>query len=172
MSSVAGRFLQIPRRALWHSLFHFIIPWKLAMPGFMSSNSPSRCSLTLKWMSGKVARNFYVMISGWDLFCLGIFCYQGAPARGASLKLFDENGHVQKCVIDAGRYGPLDKCSLWIVCEGSSFGLLNLDVPISGAFREICTTFVNELKSILMVLFKLLQKRWKWIETGCHELWM
>jgi hypothetical protein len=46
---------------------------------------------------------------------------------------------------------------------------LNFDVPISGAFREICTTFVNELKSILMVLFKLLQKRWKWIETGCHE---
>ncbi|CAM6010233.1 unnamed protein product [Sphagnum balticum] len=42
----------------------------------------------------------------------GSFRSHGAPARGASVKLFDENGHVQKCVIDAGRYGPLDKCSL------------------------------------------------------------
>ncbi|CAN5974138.1 unnamed protein product [Sphagnum jensenii] len=33
----------------------------------------------------------------------GSFRSHGAPARGASVKLFDENGHVQKCVIDAGR---------------------------------------------------------------------
>jgi hypothetical protein len=42
------------------------------------------------------------------LILLGKFCYQGAPARGASVKLFDENGRVQKRVIDAGRYRPLD----------------------------------------------------------------
>lgn len=30
--------------------------------------------------------------------------HQGAPARGASVKLIDENGRVQKRVIDAGRY--------------------------------------------------------------------
>ncbi|CAK9276476.1 unnamed protein product [Sphagnum jensenii] len=32
-----------------------------------------------------------------------VMMLMGAPARGASVKLFDENGHVQKCVIDAGR---------------------------------------------------------------------
>ncbi len=59
------------------SLFHFIIPWKLAMPGFMSSNSPSRCSLTLKWMSGKVARNFMSWYQGetysvWEIFVIRV----------------------------------------------------------------------------------------------------
>ncbi|CAM6032578.1 unnamed protein product [Sphagnum compactum] len=34
--------------------------------------------------------------------CLELLKSHGAPARGASVKLFDENGHVQKCVIDAG----------------------------------------------------------------------
>jgi hypothetical protein len=97
-----------PMESFVQSLFHFIVPQKIAMPGFVSSHSPSRCCLTVKWMSGKLALNFYVMISGWNLFYLGNFCYQGAPARGASVKLFDENGRVQKRVIDAGRYRPLD----------------------------------------------------------------
>ncbi|CAK9232079.1 unnamed protein product [Sphagnum troendelagicum] len=84
-----------------------VLQWPILMEmAVLSSSSRSHVELHTQPLS------FYhpLEISNAWISCQAT--HLGAPARGASVKLFDENGHIQKCVIDTGRYGPLDKCSL------------------------------------------------------------
>ncbi len=69
-----------PMESFVQSLFHFIVPQKIAMPGFVSSHSPSRCCLTVKWMSGKLALNFCHDIRV-KLILLGKFLLSGCTCK-------------------------------------------------------------------------------------------